>query len=138
MPLVINQAALDELLHGHEGPVQRAAFRTAEAIKDVAATLINTSPAEHKDGSPHLKDTGVVRPHARGWAVAFTAPYAAAYHDGSVPHTITAKNTKSLSFVWPKANNTRVFFVSVDHPGTKPHPFLLEASRMVRSGAPLI
>jgi hypothetical protein len=55
-------------------------------------------------------------------------PYARAVHFGSKPHKIKAKRAKSLAFFWPKAGRV-CFFKSVNHPGTKPMPFLETARR---------
>ena len=53
-------------------------------------------------------------------------PYAASIHDGSRPHKILPKG-KFLKFV-PKGGNNFVFSKGVNHPGTKPDPFLYNAA----------
>jgi hypothetical protein len=55
-----------------------------------------------------------------------TLPYAASIHDGSKPHRILPKG-KFLRFV-PKGGNAFVFSKGVNHPGTKPDPFLYNAA----------
>jgi hypothetical protein len=47
-------------------------------------------------------------------------------HEGTAPHTITAKNASVLAFPWANAPNGSgmAFFKSVQHPGTAPRPFL--------------
>lgn len=57
--------------------------------------------------------------------VTATADYAAAVHDGTRPHVIRAKNGKALAF--PGSNGQTIFRRSVNHPGTRPRPFLRNA-----------
>lgn len=58
------------------------------------------------------------------------ADYAAAVHEGSRPHVIRARNASVLAFKW---NGEQVFFRSVNHPGVKARPFLLNAARRIAS-----
>lgn len=46
--------------------------------------------------------------------------------DGTPPHVIRAKNAKSLMFFWKVAGGT-VFFMQVNHPGTKANDFRIPA-----------
>jgi hypothetical protein len=57
------------------------------------------------------------------------APYGAMVHDGTKPHTIKAKNKKTLHFVTHGAER---FPRLVHHPGTKPDRFLTDAFRRQR------
>lgn len=60
------------------------------------------------------------------------APYAVFVHQGTKPHVIRARNAKALRFGVPWPHPTRTIFrVSVNHPGTKPRPFLLNAAQQV-------
>lgn len=70
--------------------------------------------------------TGGVTAHAR---------YAAAVHEGTRPHVIRARTAKALSFIW---HGERVFFHSVNHPGTRPRPFLRNAGARVVASDPRI
>lgn len=63
------------------------------------------------------------------------AEYAAAVHEGSRPHVIRARRAKALSFIW---HGERVFFRSVNHPGTRARPFLRNAARRVIAADPRI
>lgn len=56
------------------------------------------------------------------------AKYAAAVHDGSKSHTITARKKKALRF---KIGGRTVLVRSVRHPGTKPRPWLRTAAETV-------
>lgn len=50
-------------------------------------------------------------------------PYAMAIHDGSKPHPIVAKRAPYLVFFWAKVGHW-MRIKTVNHPGTKPRPFL--------------
>ncbi|TWH37024.1 hypothetical protein L612_008600000020 [Rhodococcus rhodochrous J38] len=60
--------------------------------------------------------------------VTATADYAAAVHDGTRPHVIRARNGQYLKF---PGRNGPVFARSVNHPGTRPRPFLRNAAEQV-------
>jgi len=64
---------------------------------------------------------------AEGKVVA-DAPYARYVHDGTRPHVIRARRAKALHFYW---QGREVFVKSVNHPGTKPNPFMTRAARKV-------
>lgn len=61
------------------------------------------------------------------------APYASHVEGGTEPHVILPKNGQFLKFV---VNGRTVFARKVNHPGTKPHPFMgqayLKAERVLR------
>lgn len=60
--------------------------------------------------------------------VTATADYAAAVHEGTRPHVIRARNGQYLKF---PGRNGPVFARSVNHPGTRPRPFLRNAADQV-------
>lgn len=60
--------------------------------------------------------------------VTATASYAAAVHEGTRPHVIRARPGGTLAF---KVGGNTVFAQSVNHPGTRPRPFLTNAAREV-------
>ena len=72
--------------------------------------------------------------HVSGGVTAH-ADYAAAVHQVSRPHVIRARRAKALSFFW---HGQRVFFKSVNHPGSKGRPFLLNAARQVLAADPRV
>lgn len=49
---------------------------------------------------------------------------------GTFPHVIRAKNHPHLVFFWPKVGHV-VRFKSVNHPGTSPNNYLLDALKRV-------
>jgi len=54
--------------------------------------------------------------------------------EGTRPHVIRAKNAPILRFYWHKVGRV-VYFKSVNHPGTKPNPFMSRAYRRWLPGA---
>lgn len=54
--------------------------------------------------------------------------YALLHHEGSKPHTITARRAKVLRF---KSKGRIVYAHSVNHPGTKPNRYLSDNLRKV-------
>lgn len=54
--------------------------------------------------------------------------YALAVHEGTKPHVIVPRRKKVLSW---KGSEGRVFAARVNHPGTKPRPWLLNAVKQV-------
>lgn len=72
--------------------------------------------------------------HVSGGVTAH-AKYAAAVHQGSRPHVIRPRTKKALAFVW---RGQPVVFRSVNHPGTKARPFLLNAARQVIAADPRV
>lgn len=53
------------------------------------------------------------------------APYAAFVHEGTRPHVIRPKDKKALA----DKKTGRFFGRKVQHPGTKPNPFMLRAAK---------
>lgn len=57
------------------------------------------------------------------------ADYSAAVHEGTRPHVIRPKHARALAF--PGAGGRTIFAASVNHPGTRPRPFLRNAAEDV-------
>lgn len=51
----------------------------------------------------------------------FHSDYAAAHHEGALPHVIEARRAPRLVF---RVNGQLVFAKKVNHPGNKPNPYL--------------
>lgn len=88
--------------------------------------------AAHIKPSP-VRFTGPYR--AEGGAEIDTreVPYAGFVRWGTRPHVIRARRAPALRFYWDKVGRV-VFFKSVNHPGTKPNPFMERAlSRVARN-----
>lgn len=72
--------------------------------------------------------------HVSGGVTAH-AHYAAPVHQGSRPHVIRPRTKKALSFTW---RGQPVIFRSVNHPGTRARPFLMNAARQVLAADPRV
>jgi hypothetical protein len=127
--LVIDGARMAELLRSPTGPVGRHLVERGEIVKQAAK-----AKAPRRTGC--LADSIVKRFEDRteGLAVIIQCDttscsperksYALYVHEGTRAHTIIAKEGSALSFIW---HGERVFFTSVNHPGTKAQPFLRDA-----------
>lgn len=105
-----------------------------------AVAMIQTDAREIKEGS-FKNQTGTLRRSitaqvdsaARGMVyVSSDAPYGEYVEFGSGPHTIVPVNAKALAFKGPTGT---VFAMRVNHPGSKPYPFMEPA---FENQAPLI
>lgn len=63
------------------------------------------------------------------WVVIADVPYSLVVHQGSRPHPIEPRRAKVLRF--PSKGGSVVYTKRVNHPGTRPQPFLTEALRSV-------
>lgn len=106
-----------------EGDVGRYMERLGEQAAEIARTLCPV-------------DTGALRASIRSdmgadltVEVSANTDYAVHVHEGTAPHTITPKRARVLRF--PTKGGRVVYTTKVEHPGTKPHPFLMDAIRIV-------
>lgn len=97
---------------------QRATLNAAKVRSPVDTGQLRNS---HRAG-PIRVSRGVVTAD-----VEVVQDYALAVHEGSRPHVIRPRRVKALTFKLPGVG--RVFAKSVNHPGTKPRPWLLNAAR---------
>lgn len=131
MSTIVDEAALDEVLHSAFGPIQRAMFAEAEDIRLHAASKIprgERGPYTHQ--GPHMADQSLVEDTAvaglPAFLIAFESDHAAFYNFGTRPHEIRARNAPMLVFKWPKVGPGLFRFKKINHPGTDAHPFLNE------------
>ena len=123
----IHRQAVDDLLYGRNGPVVLHQANVGRQAAGIARRL-----APRSDGpGPHLADnidSKLVPSGRKGYDVQVTAnvPWAIYVYRGTRPHRIDGNPI--LSFDW---NGERVFFRHVNHPGTQPNRFMLDAIRQV-------
>lgn len=130
--VVMDPRALAELLRGPSGPVYRRGIEDANLVKREAqriAPVGKVQPGSRRARQPGtLRDSIVVRvlSEADGprFQVGTADPVGLWVHEGTEPHTITGNPL--LVFYWPKVG-TVVAFRQVNHPGTRPNRFLVEA-----------
>lgn len=125
--LVFDGAKMDELLHGPSGIVNDFMMTRSEIVRLAAMQDANyRTGALRKSIVKRMEYAGIelsVRISAGG---ANDVTYAYYVHEGTKPHTITAKNKPFLVFYWPNAPGgaSWVRTKSVRHPGYKGNPFL--------------
>lgn len=135
---------MNELLRSVDGPVGRYVDTLVNRMMIEAEGICPVGPPPEfpsaRYAHPHLftlHERTRVYPTPEGLAASFgidgrKAPYAAAVHNGSKAHLITAKFAKTLRF----RNRTRVvvFPKSVIHPATLANPWLLRAAHRILHG----
>lgn len=130
--VVIDPVKLAQLLRGRDGPVYRRGLEDANLVKREAQRLAPVHrpvPGERRSRSPGtLRDSIVVRildeSNGPRFQVGSADPVALWVHEGTVPHRIDGNPL--LIFYWSKMG-TVVAFRHVNHPGTQPNRFLVEA-----------
>lgn len=133
----MNPAALAQLLRGPTGPVYRKMIEDANLVKNEARRLApvhQPQPGERRARRPGtLRDSIVTRVTEEGGEVAVYVgsndPVALFVTEGTVPHRI--EGNPLLVFYWPKEGQV-VYFHHVNHPGTRPNRFLLDALNILR------
>jgi hypothetical protein len=143
--VIVNPAALAKLLRSPQGPVMRAAIRQGELVKEEAKRLVGVyrppdaySSANRGRKPGTLRDSIVKRvvqtPTGPAVQVVAEDEIALWHHEGTRPHTISARRKPLLVFYWPKAGKV-VAAKQISHPGTKPNRFLTKAlNNVVRRG----
>ena len=138
--VVIDSVALARVMRGPEGPVVREMIKAGELVKNEAKRLVGVSRSDPGSSSKRrpgtLRDSIVSRIKTdRGNVVVEVGsedPIALWHHEGTVPHVIRASRAPKLVFFWPKVGRV-VAFKQVNHPGTRPNRFLLNALKVLRN-----
>lgn len=99
------------------------------AVSRVQQEAVDTAPAQTGDLRRNIV------PDFNKKEVRSEKNYSAAVEYGTAPHTIEAKNAKALRFT--KGGKT-IFAKKVNHPGTKPQPFMRLSARKVQKEISLI
>lgn len=105
---------------------------SAKSVRSVTRRVLNRSAILCPVDTGTLRASGHMRflLAARGprGIVEYTVKYAAAVHDGSVPHIIRARRKKALKFEW---HGRTVLAKKVRHPGAGSRPFLRKAAEEI-------
>jgi len=120
--VTIQEAALIEATVPILQKVQsRVSRRTMELAKRKAPRGDSGNLREQiREDEAHM-----VGPFTLSGGVTSHADYSAAVHEGSRPHEIRARAGGELAFPW---HGKLSFFKHVNHPGSKPNPFLRDAA----------
>lgn len=140
--VILDPVKLAEVLRGRNGPVVRRLIEDGELVKIEARRLVgvyqppDAYSASHRRRRPGtLRDSIVKRVVSRGGEPAVEVgsedPVALWHHEGTRPHTIAARRRPLLVFYWKRVGHV-VAFRRVNHPGTRPNRFLLNALRVLR------
>lgn len=124
----IDRQALSNELRGPNGSVARYAIRRAEDVRQTAKRLVGVDTGKLRASIvkrfvPSGPDGFVVLVGVESSGV----PYALYHHEGTRPHVILPKKGRYLVFT--SRSGALVFARKVNHPGTKPNPFLENAAR---------
>lgn len=128
-------------------PQLRARFEAIKPSPDLMRALALTAVREQKLLVPRRtgnlgRSIGIGSVGPTFAETIATANYAAFVELGTKPHTIVPRNRKALRFAVgggatlagrPRSGSSVVFAKKVNHPGTKPHPFMVPgAEKAVR------
>ena len=140
--VVVDPVRLAEFLRSSQGPVVRHLLRAGDVVKEGAQRRVGVwkpgpgepdwsirrRTAERRPGT--LRDSIVKRVVEDGDGVKVLVGsedrVALFHHEGTVPHTIAASRKPMLVF-WSGRRGQTVRVLSVQHPGTAPNRFLVEA-----------
>lgn len=136
----IDPAKLAEFMRSPSGPVYRMLIEDGEAVKDEAKRRVGVhepTPGERRARRPGtLRDSIVKRIGEENGLPAVQVgsddPVALWHHEGTESHPITPVSAPRLVFYWKKVGAV-VTALRVNHPGTKPNRFLLDALSVLRS-----
>lgn len=127
--VVIDPKRLAAYMRDPKGPIVKRAIQDGEKVKLEARRLVGVKSGNLRD---HIvkrvtEENGMPVVTVGAWNV----PYAYWHHEGTKPHVIAARVAPYLVFYWKKVGRV-VRFKSVNHPGTKPNRFLVNALRVLR------
>ena len=104
--------------------------RMRQIIRLVAADARVNAPVDTGRLAQAIKEDPITSdgPFRVTGGVTSHAPYSAFVHQGTKPHVIRPRNASALKF---QMDGRTVFAKSVNHPGTRPRPFLTKAVERV-------
>ena len=129
----LNQSEIQRFIRANDGPVARDLLRRGERVRQLARQKVGVS----QGNGPHLRDTIVKRlvqdaqgpaVHVGTFAPKEKVQLAFWHHQGTEPHVILPRRASLLVFYWPRVDRV-VYLRKVQHPGTKPNPYLVDALR---------
>ncbi len=121
---VVDRGAMRRTL---TGPQSSAVSLIAKLQRRVVLNAKQRSPVDKGVlRNSHRADPIIVRGMEVTGSVTATASYAAAVHEGTRAHVIRPRNKRMLSWQGPSG---QVFRRQVQHPGTRPRPWLRNAAQ---------
>lgn len=131
--LRLDGAAIARLVHSPAGPIVQDLFRRATRVQIRARELAPSRTGKLRKSiikrGPYKDNVG---PLGIYMVVLSNLNYALFVHEGTNPHPI--HGNPLLAFYWANGPNGpgNYIYASVNHPGTKPNPFLLRALEVAR------
>jgi hypothetical protein len=127
--IIIDSAALSNMLRGPNGEVVRDLIRRAETLQRLAKNQCGFGKGNDPHG--HLRNSIVKRVMTGSGAtpqvmVGSSHPIALIHHEGTQPHTIEPKRANALAWEDGSAQGGMRFATIVSHPGTKPNRYLTD------------
>lgn len=117
-----NKAGIDHLLYDRSGPVQLHVANTGRKVEGNARRRVGVKTGKLK-GTIGSRLTPS-RPKGYNVEVFAGTSYGLFHHDGTRAHVIRPRNASVLKF---QVGGVTVYAQKVNHPGTKPNRFLLDA-----------
>lgn len=125
--VVMDPRAIQAFINDGGGPVVRDLLVRGDRVKTEAKRLVGkkTHNLENRIVKRIISEDGV--PVVQVGVVGVS--YAFFHHEGTEPHVIRARRARVLAFYSPREGRT-IFTKQVNHPGTKPNRFLVNALRV--------
>lgn len=129
--VLIDPVKLAGFIRANDGPVVRRMIEDGEKVKVEARRLVGKRT--HNLESRILKRVGDIGGNPAVFVGVENVPYALFHHEGTRPHIIRARRANYLRFVSSRTGKV-VYTKQVNHPGTKPNRFLVNALQVLSHG----
>lgn len=143
MTVRIDSRSLAAVLRSPRGPLARRLIEDGELVKQQAKVLVgvykppDAYSAAHRARRPGTLRDSIVKRFVVGGPEGFKVivgsddPIALIHHEGTRAHIIRPRVKPRLVFFWPRVGQV-VAFGKVNHPGTQPNRYLVNALRVLR------
>lgn len=119
----IDEVAFRAFIHDPDGPIRQELRRRARNVQRRARQLVGVDSGALRS-SIHVADLETIG--SPSVSIRSNLPYALAHHQGTRPHVIRPNSERFLRF---KVAGKIVYVRQVQHPGTRPNPYLARALR---------
>lgn len=126
MSFVLNEAQLQQLFRGVNGPVYQEINRITTGVWNASRGMGNVPVKNGRLKESMAKEIRIESSGVVG-VVGSNLNYAVYVHEGTKPHKINAKNARALQF---PIGGMMMYRQSVNHPGNKKNPWLIRALEM--------
>jgi hypothetical protein len=123
--LNIYRLQLDNFTNSPAGPVGSALAIKGRLIVAMAKRMVGFQTGKLRD-SIHMRHTRAF--YGQKLEIGSSVNYALAHHEGTKPHEIVPKQAQILRF---SSGGRIIYSHHVNHPGTKPNPYLTTPLRLI-------